>query len=85
MRSPREIALDIKSDYMDRGKSVPDFAEAYRGPAEFLDSWDSMYYADDADTVMIYLSSNLGGWRGDKAREIKAEIKSCLRERGFKV
>jgi hypothetical protein len=84
-RSPAEIAQDIHSDYMDRGKNVPESVRAYLEPAKCLSSWDHHYYSDDAVTVMIYLLSNLGGWRGETARQVKAEIKAGLRDKGLKV
>jgi hypothetical protein len=36
------------------------------------------YYCDSADSVVRYFLANAGAWRGDKAREIKAELKAML-------
>ena len=77
-RSPREIARDIQSDYMDRGKNVPEYARPYIDAMLCLDSWDSSFFHDDAVSVARYGMSNLSGWRGEKAREIKAEVKAIL-------
>ena len=43
-----------------------------------LDSISDKYYYDDAESVVRYFLANAGQWRGDKAREIKAELKAML-------
>jgi hypothetical protein len=79
-RSPRQIALDIHDDYASRGKPIPEYAAAYVIPMSTLYSWDSSYFHDDAVSIARYAMSNLNGWRGEKAREIKAEVKGILKD-----
>lgn len=75
-----QIANEIVSDYMDRGKSLPDAARAYVEPMQFLTSMDDTFGYDDAETVVIYALSNLTGWRGDTARRVKREMQTALHE-----
>jgi len=43
-----------------------------------LNSIDDMYIYDSGKSVVRYFLSNASTWRGDKAREIKAELKAML-------
>jgi len=72
-----EIASEIKSEI--RGKSFYPYAEAYLEPMLALDSIHDNYLMDTAESIVAYLLANLGSWRGEKAREIKAELKSILK------
>jgi hypothetical protein len=47
----------------------------------FLHTVDDAYGYDDARTVILYFMSNATTWRGDKAREIKAELKALTARR----
>lgn len=73
------IAKDIRDDYRSKGKPVHPYAAPYVDAMAQLETIDQMYYADTADSVVRYALSNLSSWRGDKAREIKAELKSMLK------
>jgi hypothetical protein len=44
-----------------------------------LDSLADSYGADTARSIVLYLLSNLGQWRGDTARSIKAELRAMLK------
>jgi hypothetical protein len=74
-----EIAGDIRKDFADKGKPVHPYAKPYVDAMAMLDSIHDSYFAESAESVVRYALSNLSGWRGDKAREIKAELKAMLK------
>ena len=55
------------------------YAEAYVTPMKSLTSISDTYYADSADSIVRYALSNLTSWRGEKARQIKAELNGMLK------
>lgn len=77
-RSLYDIAQDIVSDYMDRGKNVPEYARPYVDAMMCLDKITDNYIMDSGDMIVRYALSNLSTWRGDTARRVKAELKSML-------
>lgn len=72
------IAQDIIADYADRGKSVHYSAKPYVEAMLFLDSVDDTYGWDTGDSIVRYALSNLSSWRGETARQVKAELKALL-------
>lgn len=68
-----EILQDWKKPYFG---AVP-----YLAAMQSLDSIDDAYGYDDARTVILYFMSNATTWRGEKAREIKAELKALTTRR----
>jgi hypothetical protein len=44
-----------------------------------LDSINDSYYLDSAKSIVAYFLSNAATWRGDKAREIKLELKKIIK------
>lgn len=54
------------------------YASAYVEPMLTLRTINEMYFADTAHSVVSYALANLGTWRGEKARQIKAELKALL-------
>jgi hypothetical protein len=66
-----EIAQEIRKNW----KPV------YFGAVPYLDAMSSLtsikdsYGMDSAKEIVLYFLSNASTWRGDKAREIKAELK----------
>ena len=73
-RSISTIARDIAQDW-----TKPNYAAApYLSAMRALNNIDDKYYCDSADSVVRYFLSNATSWRGDKAREIKAELKAML-------
>jgi uncharacterized protein (DUF2267 family) len=77
MRPIWEIAQEI---YFEWGNSSVDRnARPYLEAMMDLDKITDKYYADDARTVVLYFLSNAGGWRGEAARRIKAELKAMLK------
>ena len=45
-----------------------------------LNSVAEHYGADPGGTIVLYFLSNAGGWRGEDARRIKAELKQLLKD-----
>lgn len=68
------IANEIRSDW----KKVSPYAAPYLEAMEELNSINEDYYLDSARSVVSYFLANATGWRGDKARMIKQELKAML-------
>ena len=69
------IARDINRDW-----SKPNYAAVpYLEAMQSLNLITDKYYYDSADMVVRYFLSNATSWKGDKAREIKAELKAMLK------
>lgn len=68
------IARDISRDWAKPHFAAVPYLEAMRS----LESISDRYYYDSAESVVRYFLANAGQWRGDKAREIKAELKAML-------
>lgn len=71
-----QIAQDIK----DAWKNPSPYALAYLNPMLTLNSIDDNYFFDDARSIVLYFLSNAGGFRGEKARELKQELKDLLKK-----
>lgn len=69
------IAQDIKEDW---GAKTSPHAAPYISAMATLETIDDMYYMDSAKTIVAYFLSNANGWKGDKARAVKAELKALL-------
>lgn len=70
-----EIAQEIRFEW---GSNLAREARPYLEAMADLETIDDKYYADDARTVVNYFLANAGGWRGEKARELKRELKLIL-------
>ena len=69
------IARDIRRDW-----TKPNFAAVpYLEAMQSLNLITDKYYYDPGDMVVRYFLSNASSWKGDKAREIKAELKAMLK------
>jgi len=73
-RSISTIAQEISSDW----NKVYFGAVPYLEAMHSLNSIDDNYHYDTGKSVVRYFLANAGTWRGDKAREIKAELKAML-------
>ena len=69
------IANDIRHDW----KKVNYAAVPYLQAMAEMNSIDEPYYEDSGKSVVLYFLSNATSWRGDKAREIKAELKKMAK------
>lgn len=74
------LARAIRRDLKAQGKKVPFGAEPYLDALESLGSIKEKYYEDSGESVVAYLLSNLGSYRGANAKAIKAELKRRLKE-----
>lgn len=74
MRNLKVIAAEIKSDW----KNVSPYAKGYLEAMETLNNVKDNYYLDSGHSIVAYFLANAGGWRGETARRIKAELKGML-------
>lgn len=72
------IAREVKKDW---GAKVNYAARPYLDAMYSLDSINDKYYDDDARSVVAYFLSNASTWKGEKAKEIKAELKALLKQK----
>lgn len=75
VRSLSTIAATIRNDWVKPYFGAVPYISAMRE----LDSIHDMYGADSAKSIVIYFLSNSSTWKGDKAREIKAELKQMIK------
>ena len=73
-RPIKVIAQDIRANW----PKVNYAAKPYLDAMSSLNSIDENYMFDSGKSVVRYFLSNASTWRGDKAREIKAELKAML-------
>lgn len=66
------IAREIRADW----KKPSPYAMPYIEALEMLTDISETYWLESAREIVIRFLCNASGWRGDKAREIKAELKS---------
>ena len=75
MRTIREIALEIKSDW----KNVSPFAAQQLEAMTQLETMSDVYIAESAGMIVASFLGNATGWRGETARRIKKELNSMLK------
>ena len=68
------IAAEIRSDW----KKVNYAAVPYLEAMQQLNSIEDNFILDSARSIVRYFLSNATTWRGEKAREIKAELKAMI-------
>lgn len=88
MRKPREIAADIMKEHARHllsGKVKPGkmpgwltFSRPYLEAMRTLESVEDRYCFDSGYEICLRASCNLTNWRGDRAKELKAELKALL-------
>jgi hypothetical protein len=81
VRSLSVIGREIQQECADKKFYV--YAQPYVEPFLQLNSIHDQYYADSAASVVRYALGNLTGWKGEKARAIKAELNSLLDNAGL--
>jgi hypothetical protein len=74
MRTIREIAREIREDW----KKVSPYAEPYLQAMAKLESLNDTYGYEYGDEIVLRFLSNAQSWRGEKAREIKKELKKMV-------
>ncbi len=75
VRTLREIARDIEQHWSPVWFGAVPYLEAMKQ----LDSIHEDYYADSAESVVLYFLSNAQTWKGEHARRIKAELRAILK------
>ena len=68
------IAADIKADWQKVNYAAVPYLEAMQQ----LNSIDDNFILDSARSIVRYFLSNATTWRGEKAREIKTELKAMV-------
>ena len=69
-----QIANLIRRDW----KNISPCTVPYLRAMSQLSSIEDMYFADDGRSIVLYFLANASGWRGDTARQVKAELKRRL-------
>jgi hypothetical protein len=69
-----DIAGDVRADWAKVNYAAEPYLEAMEG----LDKITDNYFADSADSIVRYFLANATSWRGEKAREIKAELRGMI-------
>ena len=73
-RTLSSIARDISRDW----KRPYYGAVPYLRAMQCLSTISDTYGYDSAKSIVLYFLSNAGTWRGETARQIKAELKAIL-------
>jgi hypothetical protein len=74
MRTLREIAREIKSDWV-----KPYFgAVPYLNAMAVMNSMDDNYFGDDGRSIVLYFLANASTWKGEVARRIKKELNQIV-------
>lgn len=75
MRRIATIAQDVISDWKRPSVGAVPYIIAMKELGDFGD----YYGCDSGEEIVRRFLSNAGSWRGDKAREVKAELKAGLK------
>ena len=78
-RPIHEIAREIARDWSGKGKGIGYAARPYLDAMLALDSIDDYYGADRAAMIIAYFLGNARGYRGEKAKALKAELNAMLK------
>ena len=70
-----EICKDIRKDW----KVINFGAKPYFDAMQCLNSVNESYGYDSGKSIVLYFLSNASSWKGDKAKEIKAELKAMIK------
>jgi len=73
----RHIAYDIMQDWKKWNKSP---AAPYLSAMLELNTKTDNYYLDSCESVVLYGLANMQGYRGEKAKIYKEELKNCIKE-----
>lgn len=75
MRPIYQIAQDIRKDW----RNVYFGAVPYLEAMHTLESVHDRYGYDSAKSIISYFLANASAWRGDKAKQIKQELKKIIK------
>lgn len=79
LRPIYEIAADIKKEW---GGKVNFGAAPYLDAMMYLSTTNDYFYSDSGQLIVSYFLSNASSFRGDRAKELKAELKAHVSRRG---
>lgn len=71
-----QIAQDIK----DAWKNPSPYALAYLNPMLTLNSIEDHYFFDDAERIILCFLNEARSFKGEKAKELKQELKDLLKK-----
>jgi len=74
-RTLYQIASEIRKDW----KNVNFAAKPYLDAMAQLESVSQNYGWDSGKSIVLYFLGNANAWRGEKAKEIKAELKAMCK------
>lgn len=74
-----DIASIIRRDFREQGKKIPPAAQPYLDALSTLGTVDDQYGMDSGKSIVAYALSNLGSYKGETARMVKAELKARLK------
>ena len=69
-----EISSIIRADLKAQGKKMPFGAEPYLDALDTMGDMSEKYFEDDGSSIVAYTLSNLASYRGETARQVKAEL-----------
>jgi hypothetical protein len=75
IREIKHIAQDISKDWKNPYFGAVPYLNAMHSLSDLQDS----YYYDSAKTIIRYFLSNAQSWRGEVAKQIKAELKQLIK------
>ena len=84
-RTIADIAYDIRRDWGNpvtpgsKRKGIYFGALPYLNAMAHLGTIHDKYFLDDARSIVLYFLSNATTYRGQRARELKAELKALLK------
>ena len=70
-----EIANEIESDWSKVNYAAKPYLEAMHELSSVRDN----FIFDSGKSIVLYFLSNATTWRGEKARQIKAELKTMIK------
>lgn len=79
-----EIAADIKREWSKLGKGVSPYAKPYLDAMFSLTTIQDNYILDSGSSVVLYFLSNATSFRGERAKQLKAELKAMFPKSYFK-
>jgi hypothetical protein len=68
------IAREIQKDWV----KISPYAQPYLEAMFSLNKVTDNYIYDSGKSIILYFLANAGSWRGEKAREIKKELKQIV-------
>ncbi len=84
--SPRYLSELARIIYSEgKGKAWFNTAKHYVEPLLSMTDATEDYYYDSGTSVVMYALSNLQYWRGDVAKQVKAELKQHLDQAGYAI